>query len=346
MSEGHVDTGHADQAPSPRPAGHAFGLPGLFLFGLLIIGSFVFSAYFLRTLVATNQLAAVVTATLVDLTNGDRRAADIGTLTVSPVLVAAAQAKADDMAKNSYFAHTSPDGRNSWTWFRDAGYVFSYAGENLAVNFSDSDDVEKAWMKSPTHRANILNGKFTEIGIATAVGEYQGKKTTFVVQMFGTPARAAAPRAPVAVTEPESPEEIAIATTEPEGIPAEGEPIVIVEEPGEAPVVTDTPAEGAVEAEAVPGLFASAPAPRYASLFDFFASSPEVLLRTIYIVCALVIVGLLALATELELKRHHLRHVAAALFLMALMGSLFFAADQLVFTPPVIGEGSALPFSG
>jgi hypothetical protein len=42
-------------------------------------------------------------------------------------------------------------------------------------------------MKSPTHKANILNGKFTEIGVATAEGTHKGHKTTYVVQMFGTP---------------------------------------------------------------------------------------------------------------------------------------------------------------
>ena len=48
----------------------------------------------------------------------------------------AAQAKADDMATKGYFAHTSPDGKNSWYWFKQAGYTFTYAGENLALDFS------------------------------------------------------------------------------------------------------------------------------------------------------------------------------------------------------------------
>jgi hypothetical protein len=55
------------------------------------------------------------------------------------------------------------------------------------ADFDDSEDVEKAWMNSPTHKANILNNRYTEIGISTAIGTYKGEKTTFVVQMFGTP---------------------------------------------------------------------------------------------------------------------------------------------------------------
>ena len=52
--------------------------------------------------------------------------------------------------------------------------ALTIAGENLAVNFSDSQDVTNAWMNSPEHRANILNGDFTQIGIATAQGTYKG----------------------------------------------------------------------------------------------------------------------------------------------------------------------------
>ena len=132
-------------------------------------------------------VAAVISAVLVDLANNDRAALALPELKVNPVLAAAAQAKANDMAAKSYFSHTSPEGFDSWHWFKEAGYDYQYAGENLAVNFSESSDVEKAWMSSPTHRDNIMSSKYAEIGIATAVGTYKGKTVTFAVQMFGTP---------------------------------------------------------------------------------------------------------------------------------------------------------------
>ena len=119
-------------------------------------------------------LASVIPRTLVDITNQDRVAYGKTTLTVSPLLVKAAQEKANDMAAKSYFAHISPDGVTPWHWFQNVGYTFSYAGENLAVNFSDSVNVGEAWMNSPEHRANILSGNFTEIGIATSQGMYEG----------------------------------------------------------------------------------------------------------------------------------------------------------------------------
>ncbi len=141
-----------------------------------------------RTIVReSNMLAAVYSSALIDLANGERRSATLGELKVNPVLVKAAELKADDMAAKSYFAHYSPEGVSPWYWMRQAGYNYLYAGENLAIDFSDSIDVSRAWMNSPTHRANVLNGHYTEIGIAIRQGTYQGRPTTFVVEMFGSP---------------------------------------------------------------------------------------------------------------------------------------------------------------
>lgn len=138
-----------------------------------------------------SYLAAIISSVLVDLTNTDRAIEGLHGLSVNQTLIEAAQLKANDMAAKGYFAHNSPDGKNPWYFFKEAGYSFAYAGENLAVFFGDSEDVEQAWMNSPTHRANILSSNFTEIGIATAEGMYQGRSTVFVVQMFGTPLKAA-----------------------------------------------------------------------------------------------------------------------------------------------------------
>ncbi len=79
-------------------------------------------------------------------------------------------------------------------------YNFVNAGENLAVHFSDTKKLVDAWVASPTHRANIMNGAYTETGIGIAEGEFEGFNTLFVVQFFGTPAKApTSPPAPVAL---------------------------------------------------------------------------------------------------------------------------------------------------
>lgn len=136
---------------------------------------------------ALDSLSAIYASVLVNLTNQNRTAANIAELKVNPVLEKAAQMKADDMASRSYFAHNTPEGQTPWYWFEKAGYQYVYAGENLAVNFEESEDVETAWMNSRGHFLNIMNPKFTEIGIATSTGIYKGRTAIFVVQMFGYP---------------------------------------------------------------------------------------------------------------------------------------------------------------
>ena len=144
--------------------------------------------------------AAILPGVIVDATNSERVMESFGTLAVNPLLQGAAQKKADDMAAKGYFAHTAPDGTAPWAWFRQSGYAYAYAGENLAVNFMDSKDVVDAWMRSPSHHANIMNGKYTEIGIGVAEGEYQGERAVYVVQFFGRPAIAVAATPNISIT--------------------------------------------------------------------------------------------------------------------------------------------------
>lgn len=159
------------------------------VFSFLAILVFFFGIVHVVIIQETSLLGAVIPKTLVELANNNRASNRVSFLTTNPLLESAAQKKANDMASKGYFAHTSPEGKTPWYWFNEVGYDFQYAGENLAVNFVDSIDVDSAWMNSPGHRSNILNGKFTEIGIATAKGMYNGRETIFVVQMFGKPLR-------------------------------------------------------------------------------------------------------------------------------------------------------------
>lgn len=96
--------------------------------------------------------------------------------------------KAQDMATKGYFAHTSPEGKKTpWYWLKQVGYQYQYAGENLAINFTDSKDVTNAWMNSPTHKANIVKDKYTEVGTGIATGLYEGRETVFVAQVYANP---------------------------------------------------------------------------------------------------------------------------------------------------------------
>jgi uncharacterized protein YkwD len=122
-----------------------------------------------------------------DLTNDQRQKAGLPLLHYNPTLSESATKKAQDMFKNNYWAHNSPSGTTPWDFFKAVGYQYSVAGENLAKDFYDNDSVMKAWMNSPTHKANIVSPKYQEIGIGVANGILNGVKTTLVVQHFGTP---------------------------------------------------------------------------------------------------------------------------------------------------------------
>lgn len=103
-------------------------------------------------------------------------------------LDAAAKAKADDMFKNQYFDHISPSGADPSQLAKKYGYDYITIGENLILgNFKSEKDLVQAWMDSTGHRENILNKKFTEIGVAVVKGVYKGQPTWIAVQEFGLP---------------------------------------------------------------------------------------------------------------------------------------------------------------
>jgi hypothetical protein len=157
----------------------------LLIFLIIVFVEFLFLANSVGKISFEHLLATIVPEKLIELTNVRRGDSGVETLVFNQLLKDAAKLKAEDMASKGYFAHTSPEGKTPWYWFDVVGYNYRYAGENLAVNFKESHEVDEAWMNSPTHRDNILNKKFEEIGIATATGEYKGKEAVFVVQLFG-----------------------------------------------------------------------------------------------------------------------------------------------------------------
>ncbi len=162
---------------------------GIFFFiGMLLTGNL-----FLRLLDATPYhilgfTSSITINEVVSATNSERTRAGLPTLVYSEKLADAARRKAANMIEEDYWAHNSPSGKTPWVWFKSAGYGYLYAGENLAKDFGSTDRMLAAWMASPTHRDNIVNAKYKEIGIAVVPGTLQGKDTMLVVQLFGSPA--------------------------------------------------------------------------------------------------------------------------------------------------------------
>ncbi len=128
---------------------------------------------------------------IISLTNAQRIAAGLFEVKLDPQLSAAAAQKAADMFARNYWAHVSPVGREPWYFITQAGYGYRYAGENLARDFSDAKSVVEAWVASPTHRDNLLNSHYQDIGIAVVDGTLEGRETTLVVQIFGSKLSAA-----------------------------------------------------------------------------------------------------------------------------------------------------------
>lgn len=123
---------------------------------------------------------------VLELTNERRVSSNLKPLTFNTQLAQAAHAKAEDMFLKGYWSHFGPSGESPWNFILGAGYQYEYAGENLAKNFMSSTGVVEAWMNSPTHRDNILNPNYTEIGISVVNGNIAGEDTTLVVEMFGS----------------------------------------------------------------------------------------------------------------------------------------------------------------
>lgn len=128
---------------------------------------------------------------LLEKTNQERQKLGLKELSLNKELNQAALAKAQDMFNDQYWAHVAPDGKQAWDFIKEANYVYKYAGENLARDFNNSDEVVEAWMNSPSHYENIANQDFTQMGLAVVTDNLKGFKTTVVVQLFAVPSSVA-----------------------------------------------------------------------------------------------------------------------------------------------------------
>lgn len=153
-----------------------------------------FNRIFFTSLVATIAIfsfgnsasASLITAEKVaELANVERAAQNLPGLAINNSLAKAAQDKLADMLKNNYFEHTSPSGLTPWHWLEKNNYEYKYAGENLAMNFVSAENQHKAWMNSQTHRDNILNTRYQEIGVAVGQGMINGRQIIVAVEEFG-----------------------------------------------------------------------------------------------------------------------------------------------------------------
>lgn len=117
-------------------------------------------------------------AQVVKLVNEERKKAGLSELTVDLKVQSAANVRAKEIV--SSFSHTRPDGRQFSTALTEAGVSFRGSGENIAWGQRTPEAVMQAWMNSSGHRANILNARYTSIG----VGYYVVNGTPYWTQLF------------------------------------------------------------------------------------------------------------------------------------------------------------------
>lgn len=134
-----------------------------------------------RTVVAVDSAPEAI----LDAMNRERAARGLAPLRMNAALSRAAEDRIHDMFDKRYFAHVSPDGIDPFTWAIRQGYRYRMIGENLAAGYRGTRVVD-GWMNSPGHRANILERRFDEVGIAIAEGSpRRGTKGPTVVAMYG-----------------------------------------------------------------------------------------------------------------------------------------------------------------
>lgn len=127
---------------------------------------------------------------LLEATNSQRVKYGESRLELNEALSSAAQAKAEDMQARNYWSHETPDGEQPWSFIDDTNYEYHKAGENLAYGFLNSSATVSGWMNSPSHRQNMLDQGYTDVGFGIVnATDYLGKDDqTIIVAFYAVPA--------------------------------------------------------------------------------------------------------------------------------------------------------------
>ena len=285
----------------------------------LLVAIFLFSQFTLNfyLLISPSVLGFASNITperVLEITNQKRAENGLSPLTINSQLNEVAQRKAGDMFAFNYWAHVSPSGRSPWSFFQEVGYKYLYAGENLARDFMNSDSVVDAWMNSPSHRDNLLNSNYKEIGLSVVNGTLNGVETTLVVQMFGTPTSTPVAQKPTVLP----PQQVVATAKTPTPTPMSS-PATLAKE--EKPIVAEQKAPlSRVALAQAKGEVQSPP------IF-----SPFLLTKTIAIFLLGLILGALALDAVLVSQRRIIRLSGKNVAHLIFVGSLLLA---IILTTP------------
>ena len=163
---------------------HIISGRALFFYAILTIFCLILIAHPIE-LKINKFLADLTQELIIEEINPVRISNGFPELSPNEKLTKAAELKARDMIDKNYFSHTGPNQEPPWIWLDSVGYNYAAAGENLAIDVCNPEVLKDAWLASPSHAKNILNGYFTDIGISVAKGKINGKETTVVVMFLG-----------------------------------------------------------------------------------------------------------------------------------------------------------------
>lgn len=255
---------------------------------------------------------------IVELTNAQRQSSGIGTLTYNAQLSEAAAAKANDMMSKGYWAHFGPNGEAPWGFILGAGYQYEYAGENLAKNFMDSGSVVNAWMQSESHRANILNNNYLDIGVAVVNGNLSGEDTTLVVQMFGS--RSTIAGESTTNSEPQQVLDEPVQTTP---IPVRGRTIPTRAQEPTVGLRADNPTATPVLTEQIviaPKTSSAANTSPYINLLPAFRLISAVAIAFLIVIFVIDLYHM----SRTQFHKHRGKHIAHIIFLLAILIGIYF----------------------
>jgi hypothetical protein len=120
--------------------------------------------------------------------NKERSARGLSALRLDSTLSASADRRSQVLVNLGSLIHVSSAPGTSWPELVEAGYINTYAGENLALGLETADALVREWMNSPSHRANILSPDYHDVGIGITRGAYKGasQPVSYVVAFFSS----------------------------------------------------------------------------------------------------------------------------------------------------------------
>lgn len=152
-------------------------------FGTAWKGVFIFT--FLIASATQASASTLSTGEIINAINQERTSRGLSTLNTNSALTQAAENRSVVLANAGYITHVTAPSGTPWPEISQVGYQYSLAGENLALGIETTSELVARWMASPTHRENILEGKFEDIGIGITLGQYEGRVVSYVVSYYG-----------------------------------------------------------------------------------------------------------------------------------------------------------------